>query len=64
MKAPEYTEGQKVALFDDVGRIVRVKNDRMAVVHFTGKTIDGRFSNMKGGCDCLISNLRPLKGKP
>lgn len=49
--------GVKVHCFGDVATVVRIKSRDLAAVMFTGKTIDGRFGELKGGCDALIKNL-------
>jgi hypothetical protein len=55
--------GQRVHMLGNVGEVVRIKSELIAAVHFTGKTTEGHFGQIKGGCDCLISNLKPHEPK-
>lgn len=61
--AEEIKPGMKVHCYGDVGTVIRIKLDGLAAVHFTGKTTEGKFGQVKGGCDVLIKNLRPLSPK-
>lgn len=56
-----FKQGDLVHAFGDVGRVVRTKPSGLVVVYFTGKKLDGKFGQIKGGMDVLPQNLKAVQ---